>query len=72
ENGEIGGEKSDIKCDKPPNDAPNPEYGQAVINLTEYIYKPLTDDKQRNTREINSFISTLELYGIVLNLLILC
>lgn len=71
ENDEIGGKKSDIKflgklkkSDTPPDDVPDSDYGQSIIELKEYIYSRLvsktSDGQQWKARTLQSFLSYLD------------
>ncbi|CAF0959109.1 unnamed protein product, partial [Didymodactylos carnosus] len=70
-NSEIGDARSDIKFlgklkmgDTPPDDLPNTEFGQSVIELNDYIYQRLvteTADGQWEARELKHFTDYLEL-----------
>jgi hypothetical protein len=66
ENGEVGGAESDIKflgklkkSDVPPDDVPDTDYGDSVIQLNEYIYSRVVsknaDGKQWKARELKTF-----------------
>ncbi|CAF1110339.1 unnamed protein product, partial [Didymodactylos carnosus] len=71
EDGEVGGKESDIKflgkvkkSDIPPDDVPDTDYGEAIVQLNEYIYNRLvsnnSDGQKWKARELKSFAPYLD------------
>jgi hypothetical protein len=70
-NGDVGGKESDIKflgklkkSDTPPDDVPDVDYGESIVQLNEYIYSRVvsknSDGHQWKARTLGSFASYLD------------